>query len=247
MLKLPENIDYRDVRFPRGAFLIRKICENYKGGRIIDIGCGNGKNTKMLGKLGVDIVGVDIDEHEIKKAVESNPYENVQFACIKLYNITDTFSGIVLSEVLEHIEEPLDFLKEIYRLCENNGFLILTVPNGYCVKEIVMAAIRCLKKTRIFAKIVKWYKKGIGRDKVFNESPHLQRFTLKKIRSLIDKSGFTIEKEFYCDIWSGFLWMYFPWIPIPFFVKKFERRMTKYMPYYLLGDWGFLCLKKSQD
>jgi 2-polyprenyl-3-methyl-5-hydroxy-6-metoxy-1,4-benzoquinol methylase len=247
MLELPDNIDYIEVMFPRGAFIIRKFCENYRGGRVLDAGCGKGRFTKYFGKLGIGILGIDIDANEIKKAIDSNEYDNVQFACVNVNELPSReFSGCLLTEVLEHTEEPSNFLKEINRLCENDGFLILTIPNGYSFKEVLTAAIRLLKNIKTFAKLVKWYRKVTKRDQVFNDSPHIQQFTLRKIRYLIKESGFTIKEEFYCDIWSGFLWKFFVWIPVPFFVRKIETRITKYVPYYFLGDWGFLCVKKSQ-
>jgi 2-polyprenyl-3-methyl-5-hydroxy-6-metoxy-1,4-benzoquinol methylase len=220
MLQLPENIEYINIVWPRLAFIIKKVCEHYKAGRVLDIGCGNGRITKMLGKLGIDLLGIDIDAQEIQKAVDSNEYANVQFACRSVQEMKEKDSGIILTEVLEHIEDPGNFLKAIALICENEGFLIVTIPNGYCLKEIIMAVIRHLKKITIFAKIITQYKNSIGRNTVFNESPHLQQFTLKKIQALLEEAGFTVKEEFYADIWSGLLWMYAPWIPVPFFVKK---------------------------
>lgn len=248
MVKLPENIEYIDIVWPRRAFIIRAICENYHGGRVIDIGCGKGRITKMLGKLGVDILGVDIDEREIKEAIASNECENVHFACVNVSDVAEKFSGVILIEVLEHIERPLAFLKEISRICENDGFLVLTVPNGYCVKEMITAVVhRSAKHSMTLAKFVKWYRKIIKRDRVLNESQHVQWFTLKKIRALIEQAGFSIQEESHHSIWSGLLWVCLPWIKAPFFVKKLERRLATYLPYYFLEGWKFLCLKNSQD
>ncbi len=246
MLELPENIEYIETRVARYGFIIRKMCEYYKKGTVIDIGCGNGSIAKMLGKLGADILGIDLDEHEIKNASESNPYENVRFACLNVNEISERkFSGVVLTEVLEHIENPLDFLQTIYELCESDGFLILTVPNGYSIKEIITRIIH-RSSTHILpiAKFVKWYRKITRRDLSMNESQHVQWFTLQRIRELIQEAGFTIQEEYYCDIWSELLWVCIPWIKVPFFIKRFERIITPYMPHYFLEDWEFFCLKK---
>lgn len=246
MLKISENIEYIETVWPRRAFIIKKMGEHYQGGRVLDIGCGNGKKTEMLGKLGVDILGIDLDEHEIRKAIDTNQLENVQFACVDIKEITGKFSGVVLIEVLEHIEDPLDFLKEIYRLCENNGFLIVTVPNGYSVKEMVTRVIHgSAKSSRTITRFVKWYRKITNRDSAFNESQHVQWFTLKRIRVLLEEAGFTIKEEAYYGIWSALLWVCVPWIKVPLFVKRMEKKLTRYVPPYLSEGWGFLCLKEN--
>jgi 2-polyprenyl-3-methyl-5-hydroxy-6-metoxy-1,4-benzoquinol methylase len=248
VIALPENMDYLDVMFPRVAFIVRKVCEHYKEGRVLDIGCGNGKISRFLGKLGVEILGIDIDENEIKKAAAAREYDNVQFACASVNAIADRmFSGILLVEVLEHIEEPLEFLKEVCRLCEDGGFLIITVPNGYSAKEILTATIhRFAKRSATLGKWVKRYRKNVRRDQVFNESQHVQWFTRKRIRSLIDEAGFVVVEESYFDIWSEFLWVCCPWISTSAFLKGIERRIAQYLPHYLLEDWAFLCRKRDQ-
>lgn len=44
-----------------------KSCKNEKGERILGVGCCKGRITKFLGKqFGIDVLGVDILENEIK-------------------------------------------------------------------------------------------------------------------------------------------------------------------------------------
>jgi len=40
------------------------------------------------------------------------------------------FEGIIMYDVLEHFPEPLPILKELYRVCKMNGFIIIKVPCG---------------------------------------------------------------------------------------------------------------------
>jgi 2-polyprenyl-3-methyl-5-hydroxy-6-metoxy-1,4-benzoquinol methylase len=240
------NIDKRNDVSASVTFAIRKVCEYYRKGDILDVGCGSGRNTQLFGHIDANILGIDIDKNEIVRAQHANSSKNIQFSCMSVSEIQDRqFATVVLIEVLEHIKEPLEFLREIYRLCAPDGFLVATVPNGYSLKEIVMALIRCLKKIALFARVIRWYKGMIGRDKVFNDSPHLQMFTLKEIRSLLRAAGFAIEEESYSDIWSGFLWMYFSWVESPFFVRRIESKVARYLPHFLLGDWAFLCMKRA--
>jgi predicted TPR repeat methyltransferase len=48
--------------------LPRIISEHVKGRKAIDFGCGAGRSTRFLRRIGFDVVGVDIAEDMIKKA-----------------------------------------------------------------------------------------------------------------------------------------------------------------------------------
>ncbi|MCJ7459859.1 MAG: class I SAM-dependent methyltransferase, partial [candidate division Zixibacteria bacterium] len=49
------------------------IFEQVKGRKAIDFGCGTGRSTRFLQKLGFDATGIDISEDMIKKAREIDP------------------------------------------------------------------------------------------------------------------------------------------------------------------------------
>ncbi len=241
MLTLPKNIEQME---PRRAFLIRKSAEMYDSGRVLDVGCGNGKKAQLLGELGINVLGIDLDEHEIQKARTSNRCDHVQFACKTLEDIHEQFSGITLIEVLEHIDDPSNFLKEIFRVCEDNGFFIMTIPNGYCVKEMLTAIVHGSANRSLFlTKCIKWFRKLAKRDEAFNESQHIQWFTLKRVRKLLEDADFTIQEEVYYSIWSTLLWVCVPWLKVPGCVKRFEKWLEHYVPPYVMEGWGFLCVK----
>ncbi len=49
------------------------INEHAKGNRALDFGCGAGRSTRFLQKLGFDVIGIDISEDMIRKANEIDP------------------------------------------------------------------------------------------------------------------------------------------------------------------------------
>jgi predicted TPR repeat methyltransferase len=66
---------YSKLEFPGTYYLAYRdlpkiIFEHVKGRRAIDFGCGAGRSTRFLRKLGFDVVGVDISEDMIRKARE---------------------------------------------------------------------------------------------------------------------------------------------------------------------------------
>ena len=69
---------YAKLEFPGTYYLAFRdlpeiIFEHVKGRKAIDFGCGTGRSTRFLKRLGFDVVGVDISEDMLKKARELDP------------------------------------------------------------------------------------------------------------------------------------------------------------------------------
>ena len=69
---------YSKLEFPGTYYLAYRdlpeiIREHVKGRKAVDFGCGTGRSTRFLQRLGFDIVGVDISADMIKKAKELDP------------------------------------------------------------------------------------------------------------------------------------------------------------------------------
>lgn len=72
---------YAKLEFPGTYYLAYRdlpeiIFEHVKGRKAIDFGCGTGRSTRFLQKLGFDAVGVDIADDMIKKARQIDPEGN---------------------------------------------------------------------------------------------------------------------------------------------------------------------------
>ncbi len=69
---------YAKLEFPGTYYLAYRdlpeiIFKYVKGRKAIDFGCGTGRSTRFLQKLGFDVVGVDIAEDMIKQAGQIDP------------------------------------------------------------------------------------------------------------------------------------------------------------------------------
>ncbi|UCG12540.1 MAG: class I SAM-dependent methyltransferase [Deltaproteobacteria bacterium] len=72
---------YAKLEFPGTYYLAYRdlpeiIFKHVKGRRAIDFGCGTGRSTRFLQKLGFDAVGVDIADDMIEKARQIDPKGN---------------------------------------------------------------------------------------------------------------------------------------------------------------------------
>ena len=69
---------YAKLEFPGTYYLAYRdlpeiIFKHVKGRKAIDFGCGTGRSTRFLQKMGFDAIGVDIAEDMIKKARQIDP------------------------------------------------------------------------------------------------------------------------------------------------------------------------------
>ena len=155
-----------------------EITKKYNGSRkVLDIGCATGLLLNKLQNEGWDSHGVEICEASAQYARDNfnlNIYNKNLFEC----NFPDNhFEVIHFSHLIEHVPNPKNFLKEVYRILQPNGYIIVTTPNveGFFVK--------------IFKS--KW------RSAIFQ---HLFLFSKKSLKKLLIKTGFSILKQI---SWGG--------------------------------------------
>jgi len=99
------------------------------GGTVLDFGCGTGT---LAGVINYDkYIGVDIDLENIHAARER--YPNIQniffFTTGEFEHYQGKFDCIVLSAVIEHFDNPQQECKNLAKLLNENGIIIVTTPS----------------------------------------------------------------------------------------------------------------------
>lgn len=139
--------------------------------KILDIGCGFGEALGYHKNRGCDVYGVEADEN-VEKVAEKYDF-NIK---IGLFNSKDYnnnfFDYVTMDQVLEHNNNPIQFLKDINVILKDEGRIVITIPNSNG-----------------------WGVKVFGRKWINWHVPyHLQFFSKKSIKIASIKSGFAIEK-----------------------------------------------------
>jgi SAM-dependent methyltransferase len=124
-------------RFSCSACLIREILAEFGhvNGIVLDVGCGSGYPTKMLEKRCNHIVGIDISyaSNNILFAFNKSNLSPFLSFCsgdaIKLPFKDECFDAVVSFDVIEHVEDDLNFLLEIKRVMKKGAKLLLETPN----------------------------------------------------------------------------------------------------------------------
>lgn len=99
--------------------------------RVLDCGCGSGSITLGLAEAVSqgEVVGIDIGEAPIKYAREvakEKGVSNAIFEVASVYEIPfedESFEAVLSNKVLEHLQDPADGLKEMYRVLKPGGVI----------------------------------------------------------------------------------------------------------------------------
>ena len=100
-----------------------------EGGRILDIGCGNGTELYKLKAMGWETHGVEMDDQASERARS----KGIPVFTGDLFraNYPDQFFHVVrMSFVLEHLPNPRETLREIRRILMPEGRIYLSVQNA---------------------------------------------------------------------------------------------------------------------
>ncbi len=190
--------DLKRLKFIQEAIL--KL--NNPKANVLDVGCGNGNNSRQMASLGFKVLGIDISKATIDEANRLNTYQNLSFKSIAAeeLSITKKFDAIICSEVVEHLHQPTPVIKTLTKLLEKDGVLIVTVPNGYGPREVIMTKpMQAAMNNKIAWSVVASAKKLLGfkGSTIQSEAAdlmHVQFFTKKSLISLLKNQGLELQK-----------------------------------------------------
>jgi 2-polyprenyl-3-methyl-5-hydroxy-6-metoxy-1,4-benzoquinol methylase len=97
-------------------------------GSVLDVGCGSGQLLVALRNAGWDVVGVEIDPQAVA-AARATGIEIHQGTLDGAKMEAGRFSHIVLNHVIEHVPDPVSYLRECARLLAPDGQIIVATPN----------------------------------------------------------------------------------------------------------------------
>lgn len=96
-------------------------------GLMLDIGCSFGQTMVFFNNKGWRTIGIDVCKVSIKWAKAHGL--NCLLTSIKDYNPAQKFDVIIMSHVLEHLDNPIAALKRIKKWLKPDGIIHIRVPN----------------------------------------------------------------------------------------------------------------------
>jgi len=109
-----------------------KIVQHYaSGGKLLDVGCASGAFLRCAADAGWDVTGVEPAQVLYSKAKEKLA-DRGKVICATLQEASlpiACFNAVTLWDVLEHVPDPIEFMKTCGRLLKPGGCLFVNVPD----------------------------------------------------------------------------------------------------------------------
>jgi 2-polyprenyl-6-hydroxyphenyl methylase/3-demethylubiquinone-9 3-methyltransferase len=125
----------------RLGYIKRQICDHYdrnsdglaplKGLTGLDIGCGAGLITEPMTRLGAKMTGIDLDD-QIIQAAEQHAHQsglNIDYRQIPAGDMDEKFDIVLALEVIEHVNNPVEFVRDVMARVKPGGIIIFSTLN----------------------------------------------------------------------------------------------------------------------
>ncbi|ENN95564.1 methyltransferase [Methanocaldococcus villosus KIN24-T80] len=189
---------YREIDkilFLKALYFLKNKGFNPKN--MVDIGCGDGHLTLKIKKVFNipinNVYGIEYD----KNLVISCKEKGIKCFLLDLNKDKIPFEDnsvdlITANQVLEHIFEIDDLLIEIKRILSPNGYFVVSTPNLAALHERISLLLGYNPSTWHTAKI----QIGLRRGEPTNNREHVNGFTIKGLKYLLEYYGFKPVKLF---------------------------------------------------
>jgi SAM-dependent methyltransferase len=144
-------------------------------GKVLDVGCSDGRFASLTRQQGHHVTGVDLVEHPgVTQRLDS--FHAADLNAGLPANLPSQFDVVVAGDVLEHVIDPLSLLHEIRDTLAADGEVLVSVPNfGHWYPRVRVAA---------------------GRFDYDQRGPldhgHVRFFTRRSFEKLVDRAGMRI-------------------------------------------------------
>lgn len=98
------------------------------GQKLLDVGCGNGDFLGVASEAGWDVKGVEPDPKALE-TVRTSGFQVVQGSLEEIVDSGELFDAVTISHVIEHVHDPIDFVRLAYKCLKPGGILYVDTPN----------------------------------------------------------------------------------------------------------------------
>ena len=166
---------------------IIKFAAAVENSNVLDYGCNTGRHASIVKQAyGYNVMGADINPAAISVAQRKGiPAELITPKFFEKYS--SFFDIIINSHVLEHVDDPKDFLVDIRGLLKEEGTFVIAIPQERIRGDITIPQILYFFLRLNF------------------ENPHKHKFSKNQLYTLLDEAGFAPQDYVFCNFLPPFL------------------------------------------
>ena len=161
---------------------------------LLDVGCGDGGNVHFCGMRGAKIIIADIDGAKVeatRQRLSDTPARDIECHvtdCNPLPIADGTATRVVSTEVIEHVDDPAQFLAELVRVGKPGALYLLSVPHPSSED----------------------LQKDIAAAEYFQKPNHIRIISEEQFKALVSEAGLEIishsQYGFYWSMWMLLFW-----------------------------------------
>jgi SAM-dependent methyltransferase len=102
-----------------------------EGAAVLDIGCGLGTYVRRFSDFTPRACGIDIDPERLKSGAQNGVRGLALAVSESLPFIDGSFDGVLMNEVIEHVRDDRQTLRESLRVTREGGRVIIFAPNRF--------------------------------------------------------------------------------------------------------------------
>lgn len=223
------------------SFWIRKLKRLIpKNAKILEVGCGLGFFLKWL-KNKYEVAGIDISYEAISIAKKILEDTNL-FVCDaqQLPFKDNIFHCVIAFDVIEHLQSPSEFFKEVARVLKKGGLLVISTPNPESLGARIKPKKPEWKGLPYEQRLEEWFG--------WRDDTHINIKKIEEWRSLMESNGFKILQEGTDTLWDV---PYFK--NIPYLIQKLIFIPFTWVFIWLFGffPWrlgeNYICIAKNNN
>ncbi|MDT3310268.1 class I SAM-dependent methyltransferase [Pseudomonas sp. rhizo66] len=161
---------------------------------LLDVGCGDGGNVHFCGMRGAKIIIADIDSAKVeatRQRLSDTPARDIECHvtdCNPLPIADGTATRVVSTEVIEHVDDPAQFLAELVRVGKPGALYLLSVPHPSSED----------------------LQKDIAAAEYFQKPNHIRIISEDQFKAMVSEAGLEIishsQYGFYWSMWMLLFW-----------------------------------------
>jgi len=176
-----ESFNYYDpavhpIRIKSKDFILSGILKN---DIVLDLGCNFGDVSYFIADKAAEVVGIDYNNSAIQEAIKRYKKSNLTFlnaeALKYLSSNNKKFDVLILSHILEHLDEPKKFLSD-FKTYFSKIYIELPDFERYYLNK---------------------YREDLNLSLIYSDTDHINEFDRDDMLNLLTECGLTIEKAEY--------------------------------------------------